>query len=471
MNNSNRRISAHLFSNRIIERNGKLGSDACEILSHAIKAVDAYDCVFQKIMLDGNRIHIDNHRIDLENYERISVVGFGKAAVPMAKALQDKLGDKIHHACVVTKDPKFLEENGYQNKLSVYLGGHPIPSDASIKSTQEILQGLPELTEKDLVLVVISGGGSALLTEPVDGVSLIDLQILTQTLLNCGADINEINTLRKHLDLVKGGRLAERLQPASVQALILSDVIGDRPDMIASGPTVPDPTTFQDALEILDRYGIRMDIPLSIVRSLDKGRQGLVPETLKPGELPAGRVGHHLVGTNYLAADAARRHAQSLGYFSEIVSTTITERTDVLADYLNDVLQSKLSDRYNIDQPVCLIFGGEPTVNVMGDGVGGRNMDLTMRMVPKLAGIPGVLFLSFATDGEDGPTDAAGAAADGFMFDESKKVYGLDIKAYINNSDSYHYFEQLGGLIKTGATGTNVNDLMVILIKGHKSKN
>jgi len=465
MNNSNRKISAHKFSNRIMKRNEKLGSDACKILSHAIQAVDAYDCVFQKIVLDGNRIHIDNQRIDLDNFDRISIIGFGKAAVPMAKAVLDKLEGKIHQACVITKDSKFLIEDGYLNKLSVYLGGHPIPSDASIKSTLEILQSLPTLTEKDLVLVVISGGGSALFTEPVSGVSLNDLQILTQTLLNCGADINEINTLRKHLDLVKGGRLAERLQPASVQALILSDVIGDRLDMIASGPTVPDPTTFQDALEILDRYDIRREIPVKILRSLEEGREGVIPETLKPRRLPAGRVGHYLVGTNLIAADAARLQAQSLGYYAEIVSSTLTERTDLLTDYLNGVLQSRLSNSYNIGQPVCLIFGGEPTVNVRGDGLGGRNMDLTMRMVPKLAGISGVLFISYATDGEDGPTDAAGAAADGFVFDEGKDVHCLDIHAFIENSDSYHYFEQLGGLIKTGATGTNVNDLMLMFIE------
>jgi glycerate 2-kinase len=463
-------ISAELFSNRIMKRNQKLGSDACEILSHAIQAVDAYECVFRKVVLDGNRIQIDNQRIDLNNFDRISIIGFGKAAAPMAKAVIDKLEGKIYHAYVVTKDSKFLAEDGYLNKMSVYLGGHPIPSDASIKATQQILQSLPKLTQKDLVLVMISGGGSALFTEPVSDVSLSDMQILTQMLLKCGADIYEINTLRKHLDLVKGGRLAERLQPASVQVLILSDVIGDRLDMIASGPTVPDPTTFQDALNILDRYDIKSDIPLSILLCLEKGREGVIPETLKPGVLSVGLIGHHLVGSNYLAAAAARRHADTLGYYTEIISTTITERTDVLADYLNGVLQSRLSNRSNKDQPVCLIFGGEPTVKVRGDGVGGRNMDLTLRMVPKLAGIPGVLFISFATDGEDGPTDAAGAAADDFVFDEGKDVHGLGVQAYIENSDSYRYFDRLGGLIKTGSTGTNVNDLILILINEQTSR-
>jgi hydroxypyruvate reductase len=447
-----------------MERNGKIGSDACEILSHAILAVDAYDCVFEKIIFDGRCIHIDNKTIDLAYFNRISIIGFGKAAVPMAKALVDKLGEKIHQACVVTKDPKFIEDHGYLNKLSVYFGGHPVPSDESIKATQKILHRLPKLTEKDLVFVVISGGGSSLFTEPVSGVSLSDLQALTQILLNCGADINEINTLRKHLDLLKGGRLAKRLQPATVHALVLSDVIGDRLDMIASGPTIPDPTTFQDAIEILERYGIKSEIPLAIHHRLEDGRTGVLSETLKPGELSAGRVDHHLVGTNTMAAEAARRHAQLLGYNTEIVSTSLTGRTDVLADYLNSVLQSRRSQRDNINQPVCMVFGGEPTVNVRGDGVGGRNMDLAMRMVPKLAGIFKVLFISYASDGEDGPTDAAGAAADGLLFDESREVYGLDLQAYIENSDSYHYFEQLGGLIKTGATGTNVNDLILILL-------
>jgi glycerate 2-kinase len=465
MNNSNRYISAQRFSNWIMERNVKLGADAYEIMSHAIQAVDAYDCVFRKIVLDGNRIHIANQWINLEKFDRLFIIGFGKAAVPMAKAVLDKLEGIIYQASVITKDPKFLAEDGYLNKLSVYLGGHPIPSDASIKSTLEILKSLPTLTKNDLVLMVISGGGSALFAHPVNGVSLSDLQMLTQILLNCGADINEINTLRKHLDLVKGGRLAERLQPASLLALILSDVIGDRLDMIASGPTVPDPTTFQDALEILDRYDIRREIPVTILRSLEQGSEGVIPETLKPGRLLSGQVGHYLVGTNLMAANAACRHAESLGYHADIISTTLTAGTDVLANYLGGILQRERMTPRHSGQPVCLIFGGEPTVNVRGDGLGGRNMDLTLRMVPKLAGITGVLFISFATDGEDGPTDAAGAVADGFMFDEGKDVHGLDIHAFIENSDSYHYFEQLGGLIKTGATGTNVNDLMLMLIE------
>jgi glycerate 2-kinase len=458
------RIAANLFSNKILGRNAKLGLHACEILASAVQAVDSYDCVFGNIKLKKNLIQFSNQLIDLTIFNRIFLIGFGKASVPMAKALLDKLDEKIYQACVVTKDPKFLTENGYRNKLSVYLGGHPVPTEASFKSTQKILQGLQKLTEKDLVFVLISGGGSALFTEPVSGVSLTDLQLLTKTLLNCGADINEINTLRKHLDLVKGGRLAERLQPASVQALILSDVIGDRLDMIASGPSVPDQTTFQDALEILDRYDIKSVIPIPILRYLEDGRQGVIPETLKPGSLPAGRVGHHLVGSNYSAADAACRQAKRLGYRAEIVSTTLTDRTDVLANYLDGVLQNERVTPHISGQPVCLIFGGEPTVKVMGDGLGGRNMDLTLRMVPKLAGISGVLFISFATDGEDGPTDAAGAAADGLLYDEGKEVFGVDIQAYIENSDSYHYFEKVGGLIKTGATGTNVNDLVLILI-------
>jgi glycerate 2-kinase len=471
MSNSNLKISPESFLNRIFERNARLGLHACDILAHAVQAVDSHDCVFRNIELVDNQLLLGKQLIDLSIIDRIFVIGFGKAAVPMAKAVMDKLDLRISEAWVVTKDSKFLTENGYRNKLSVFLGGHPVPTDKSIKSTQRILQRLPTLTEKDLVMVVISGGGSALLTEPIDGISLNDLQILTQTLLNCGADIHEINTLRKHLDLVKGGRLAERLKPASVHALILSDVIGDRLDMIASGPTVSDPTTFQDTLEILDRYDIKKDIPFRILHKLEEGRNGVIPETLKPGQLPADRVGHHLVGTNYIAAEAARLRAQSLGYYSEIISTTITERTDVLADYLIDVLQSRLSNRNNNDQPMCLIFGGEPTVIVKGDGMGGRNMDLTLRMIPKLAKISGTLFISFATDGEDGPTDAAGAAADSFMLNESKDVYGLNLQAYIENNDSYHYFEQLGGLIKTGATGTNVNDLMLILINVQKARN
>lgn len=462
------RILPEMFSNKVCARNPELSSHACEILAHAIQAVDPYDCVYNQVHIDDDRLTVGNKDLALGNIERIFLIGFGKAAVPMAVACIDRLAERIHQAHVITKDPKFLVGHESQSKLTVHLGGHPIPDKNSILSTQAVLQSLPDLTERDLVLVVISGGGSALFTDPIPGVSLDDIQKMTQLLIHCGADISEINTLRKHLDQVKGGRLAERLQPAQVESIILSDVIGDRLDMIASGPTVPDPTTFEDALSILEKYHLEAETPKEILRYLEQGKAGDFQETLKPGHFSQDKIGHHLVGTNYLAAQAALSHANNLGYHSAIISTELTGRTVHVAAFLAGIVNTVVAFDQPVAKPACLIFGGEPTVNVTGEGLGGRNMDLTLRMVPMLADKTGVLFISFATDGEDGPTDAAGAAADGFIFLDGKDDLGLNIASYIMNNDSYHYFDQVGGLIKTGSTGTNVNDLVLILLENTK---
>lgn len=451
--------------NKVLERNGKLGLDAVEILNHAVRAVDPYLCVSQQVKLEKQQIKISNQVLSLRKFKRVFLIGFGKAAVPMAKAMIDILGASLTQADVITKDHKFLSENGYQGKLTVRLGGHPVPSDGSVSSTRAMISSLPDLSETDLVFVMISGGGSALFTDPVPGVALEDLQELTQILLNCGADIYEINTIRKHLDQVKGGQLVMKLDPAHVQTLILSDVIGDRLDVIASGPTVLDPTTYHDAMAILEQYDVLDQVPQAILSHLERGTRGKVSETLKPGHQITGQVANHLIGSNFLAANAAYQHANALGYHAVIISTDMTGLTEHVAGFIDGVLATVLKHQHPVAKPACILFGGEPTVNVTGDGLGGRNMDLALRMVPRLADKHGVLFISLATDGEDGPTDAAGAAADGAVLCDGKDRFGLNIENYISNNDAYHYHEFVGGLIKTGATGTNVNDLMLLLIE------
>lgn len=464
INHEIQNITPELFSTPVFNRNEKMGKDACEILVHALTAVDPYESVKDLINIEKNLLYIKNKQLDLINVHRIFIIGFGKASIPMVQAILDKLGKKINRALIITKDLKFKPiEKRYRN-LSIYFGGHPIPTEESIESTQNLLNNLPDFTEDDLVFVLVSGGGSALFTDPVQGVSLDDMRALTQILLNCGADIDEVNTLRKHLDLVKGGRLAQRLHPARVETIILSDVIGDRLDVIASGPTVADPTTYHDAIAIVDRYKIRNTIPPSIINCFEKGQAGLLTETLKPGSVPEGRVNHYLVGTNLIATKAASTYAQSIGYLAKVINTEITTRTDHAAEYFQKIFEMELSKKQTLNQPLCLIFGGEPTVLVTGKGLGGRNMDLTLRMVKVIASKPKVLFTSFATDGEDGPTDAAGAVADGFVYAEGRDKFCLNLDEYIKNSDSYHYFEKVGGLIKTGATGTNVNDIMLLMI-------
>lgn len=462
-------IASEAFQNRVFARNGGMGKDACDIMAAAIQAVDPYRCVNEQLSIEAGVMSVGGDEIRLDDFQRIFLIGFGKASVPMAKALIDALGSWLSSANVITKDDSFLAEDGYKGLLKIYIGEHPVPDDRSIESTRAVLESLPELTPNDLVLVVISGGGSALFTNPMPGITLDDIRSLTDSLLKCGADIYEINTLRKHLDRVKGGGLVSYLQPAMVQTFILSDVIGDSLEVIASGPTVPDSTSYSDALEIIDRYNLKGQVPKSIMTVLEGGMEGKFPETLKADDIQAERVRNHLVGSNLKAARAAKEKASSLGYNSLILSTQLTGLTKEIVDDLDEIIQRELSENKPAEMPACLIFGGETTVEVTGDGKGGRNQDLVLRMVPRLADREGVLFISLATDGEDGPTDAAGAASDALVFREGTVMRELDITTYITTSNSYQYLDETDALIRIGSTGTNVNDLVIILLNDRSS--
>ncbi len=457
-------ITPESFMNSVIERNGRLGQDACRILAAAIQAVDPYQCVIEKFHLDGNELIIDNDRYSVEQINRIYVIGFGKAAVPMAKAVLSRLQGKVDFARVIVKAPEFLNEMGYLDKLDVLMGGHPVPDEKSIQATKSLMVGLPRFTSKDLVIVLISGGGSALFTSPLGAISLDDLQTMTSLLLRSGADIQEINTLRKHVDGVKGGRLAALLSPACIHTLILSDVIGDRLDMIASGPTVADPTTFSDAWEIIRKYGLKDEMPQTILSLIRDGMEKRLPETLKAFDLEGLDLHNHLVGTNKIASEAAYNEAQRLGYKSQVRSNTLTGLTSDVAK----ALEADLREMKPVEKPYCLIYGGETTVKVTGNGLGGRNQDLVLHMVSRIRDQKDLLFISLATDGEDGPTDAAGAASDAMVFSVGTKM-SLEVTTYIDTNNAYNYFNKMSALIKTGSTGTNVNDLILILAGANHS--
>lgn len=457
------KITPGLFKNTVLDRQGKLGEDACKIMSSTIRAVDPYECIKDNIKYNGQSLTIGQDLIFTEDVDRIFVVGLGKASVSMAISVIDILEERIELAVVVTKSKKFLEFNNYGGKLKVFIGGHPVPTEESINATKSILEYIPKLTPRDLVLVLISGGGSALFTAPVAGVSLGDFQKMTEILLKSGAEIKEINTLRKHLDQVKGGRLALRLQPAIIFTLILSDVVGDRLDMIASGPTVPDPTYFKDALNIVKKYNLRDKLPLSIISYLENGEEGGIAETLKPESTKNINLKNILIRSNYLSAKAGYARARALGYRSSILSTYLTGETQNVAEFLGGVIKSEITHDIPLKKPACLILGGETTVEVTGSGLGGRNQDLALRMVETISGIPNLLFISLATDGEDGPTDAAGAAIDGLVLDDDTAEGRLEVASHINNNNSYEYLDRKGALIRTGSSGTNVNDLIIIL--------
>jgi hydroxypyruvate reductase len=463
MSEISNRITPGLFKNKVIGRQGKLGEDACKIMASAIRAVDPYECIKANVKYNGQSLTIGQDMISTEDIDRVFVVGLGKASVLMAISVIDILDEKIHLAVVVTKSKKFQDFNNYGGKLKVYFGGHPVPTEQSINATKSILEYIPKLTSRDLVLVLISGGGSALFTSPVAGVSLDDFQEMTEILLKCGAEIKEINTLRKHLDEVKGGRFVLRLQPAQIFTLILSDVVGDRLDMIASGPTVPDPTNFKDALDIVKKYNLKEKLPQSIISYLENGGEGGAAETLKPDSTKNIILKNILIGSNYLSARAGYARARALGYRSSILSTYLTGETKNVAEFLDGIIKSEITHDIPLKKPACLILGGETTVEVTGSGLGGRNQDLALRMVETISGIPNLLFISLATDGEDGPTDAAGAAIDGLVFGDGAAEKGLDVSSNINNNDSYQYLDRTGALLRTGSSGTNVNDLIIIL--------
>jgi len=341
--------------------------------------------------------------------------------------------------------------------------GHPIPDESGVRGSERILGLLEGAGEKDLVLCVISGGGSALLPMPVSGISLHDKQKTTQALLDCGADIHEINTIRKHISGIKGGRLAEATFPATLVTLILSDVTGDDLDAIASGPTVPDRSTFGDCMAIVDKYDLVEKLPLSVISYLKNGVQGREPETPKPGDRVFDRTLALITGSCALSVSSAKQKAVELGYNAIILSSCIEGETRDVAKVHAAIAKEILKSGNPVSIPGCVVSGGETTVTIHGDGLGGRNMEFVLAAAIEIDGLGGITLLSGGTDGTDGPTDSAGAIADGSTV-RTARGRGLDPAAYLSNNDSYHFFEATGDLLMTGPTMTNVMDLRIFLV-------
>lgn len=444
---------------RRVMRGGELRKAAWRIFDAAVRAVEPAEAIHRHLIREGTRLRVGEERLELGEARRIVVVGCGKAAAPMAAAVEEILGDRIARGVVVTKyghvQPTRL--------IRVHEAGHPIPDDAGIEGAQAILDHLRGLGPQDLVLVLISGGGSALTPAPVEGIVLEEKQALTQTLLACGADIREMNTLRKHISRIKGGQLARAAQPARVMTLILSDIVGDPLDAIASGPTVPDPTTYADALDILDKYHIRKEVPGTIRARLEAGARGELPETPKPDDPLFARVSNMIVGSNIQALQAARAEAQTLGLTPMILSSSIEGETREVARMHAALAREVQTSGNPLPPPACLISGGETTVTLRGSGKGGRNQEFVLAAALDIAGLPNTVILSAGTDGTDGPTDAAGAIADGETCARANAL-GLHPRAALDGNDAYPLFEQLGDLVLTGPTRTNVMDVHLILV-------
>lgn len=438
------------------------GEDICKILAAAIHGVDAAQAINRHLRREANHLLIGELHLNLNDYHRVVVIGVGKASIPMAGAVVEIIKDRVASALVITKEG-YLDRgrDSSVNKIDIIEAGHPIPDQRNIAASSQLISMLHGVMQDDLAICLLSGGGSALLTDPFPAISLQDIQITTSLLLSCGASITEINTIRKHIDRLKGGGLARLLSPATVVTLILSDVMGDRLDMIASGPTAADPTTYKDALVILERYNLADQIPASVRAYITDGADRKYPETIKPGDPVLERVMNIIVGNNQDALASSERAAQSMGFKTTIINLALQGEASQVGDELIELARSVLRGPTVFSPPACLLAGGETTVTLRGSGLGGRNQELVLGAVKRLSQSSGLVLVSLATDGGDGPTEAAGAVATNETYSRGMSL-GLNPQDYLVRNDSYHYFEPLGDLIKTGPTMTNVNDLVFI---------
>lgn len=434
------------------------------IFSKAVMAVDPSKKLEEIIRLEKNRLLIrmegyPDKYFDLNAFKNIFLIGTGKAAASMAQAIENIFGDRLTQGLITTKYGHSL----LLKRTEVIEAGHPLPDLKGIEGAKKTQSLLKESGPKDLVIFLLSGGGSALLPLPVDGISLEEKQEVTQLLLDCGADIIEINTIRKHISQIKGGWLARWAYPSTVLGFILSDVVGDPLDAIASGPTVPDTSTFEDAWHIIEKYDLEKEIAPSVQKHLLSGKEGKVEETPKPGDPVFERVYNTLIGSNIIALRAAEKEAASLGLNTLILSSSIVGETREAARFHGAIAKEVISTNHPIPKPACIISGGETTVTIKGRGLGGRNQEFALAGAFEINGLEKVVLLSGGTDGTDGPTDAAGAIADYATLNRAKAI-GLDPKVYLENNDSYTFFKHLGDLLITGPTHTNVMDVRIILV-------
>ena len=429
-----------------------------KLIVRGLEAVDARTAVGRAISRNGEELIIGRRRYDLRHYERIVVVGAGKATAPMARAVEQRLGRRLQGGFVVVK-----HGHGRPTKqIVVAEASHPVPDRSGQRAASRLCAMAAELGRRDLLIVLLSGGASSLLPAPVAGVTLADKQRTTQELLRCGASIREINTVRKHLSRIKGGRLAE-LTKATVVTLILSDVLGDDLSAIASGPTVPDPTTYQDAVAILKRYRIWQPVPQRVRQHLDRGCQGLVSETPKPGSSLFRRVRHHIVGNNATAVTAVARAAREAGLRTLVHPLALTGEAREEGKRLGALARKIVREGKPLQRPCCVVAGGETTVTVTGNGTGGRAQEFASAAALAIAGLDKVWVVAIGTDGTDGPTDAAGAVVDGDTVARAQRL-SVDLKGALNRHNTYPALKRLHQLIVTGPTGTNVNDLYLLLV-------
>ena len=437
------------------------------ILQAALDAVRPDQAVAAHLRRSGSRLSVGDCSYDLTAFRRVLVLGAGKAGAPMTAAVEQVLGDCISGGLVVVKTGHGGSD-GCAGRVELVEAGHPTPTEAALAAGARVLALAEEAGADDLVLVLLSGGGSALL-EATAGVSLSDLQQMTAALLACGATIGEINCLRKHVSLIKGGQLARVVHPAQLITLVLSDVVGSPLDVIASGPTVPDPTTWADAWAVVEKYGLERQLPASVICRLQAGLAGELPDTPGPGDRIFTRSQVVVVGDNRLAAQAALRQAQAQGYNALLLTTFVEGEARTVAEVVAALAKEVRASGQPVLAPACLILGGETTVTLLDGGEevgqGGRNQELGLAAALALQGATGVTLAALATDGSDGPTDSAGALVDGGTVARGRAL-SLAAAQALRRHDAYPFLEATGDLLRSGPTQTNVNDLIVVLIEG-----
>jgi len=420
---------------------------ALQIFRAALRAVDPHQAVLDHLSFDGRTLKAGRKRYRLSDFDSIQVIGAGKASAAMAQAIERLLGRRVSGGFINVPDGI----STHLRRIELQPCGHPIPDQRGVDGAKRILEIARAAGPRGLIIALVSGGASAMLPTPAPPLTLEGKQELTKRLLASGATIHEMNTVRKHLSLIKGGQLAQAVFPATLLTLLISDVVGDNLEVIGSGPTVPDPSTIADAQRVLERY----NVPLPDAVAMH--------ETPKPGDPVFVRASELMIASNKQAVAAAAKQARELGYRPMVLSTTIEGETRDIASMHARIAREILESGRPVRRPACLLSGGETTVTVRGKGLGGRNQEFVLAAALALGSSGPVTILSAGTDGIDGPTDAAGAIADSSTLPRASEL-GLDPRQLLDNNDSYHFFEPLNALLKTGPTGSNVADLRVLLI-------
>ncbi len=450
-----------LLDNAFSSTNRKVREIVLDAIEALLGEVEPKKVVKSQLQLTNETLIVGEKSFDLSSFNNILIVGGGKASGFMAEALEEILGDRIKNGLIVV--PKGTSGKYKTKKTAIHEASHPIPDNSSVEGARKIVNLVSHAQEDDLVICLISGGGSSLMALPRTGILLEDKQKVTNLLLKCGATINEINTVRKHISAFKGGQLAKAAYPATVLGLLLSDVLGDPLDVIASGPTVPDSSSFEDANRILKRYDLLEKVPVSVKKVLSEGKKGLIEETPKKDDPIFKKVYNVVIGNNRLACQAAVKAMKKSGLNTMFLSSFMEGEAREVGTTLSALTKEVLTSCNPLPPPVGIVVGGETTVTVTGKGKGGRNQELALAAALKIEGLDKVVIASISTDGVDGPTDAAGALVDGETLRYSRELM-LDAGMFMKNNDSFEFFSRVGGLIYTGPTGTNVNDVTIMIV-------